>query len=141
MSGAVKAILKQFCQAAAASDPKLKIFCALVDERPEEVTDFKVTLKGTTAEVMASNNDQPQAWQMACPIADGGSIVFISPDMRHIVRLDQFPAPDLPDGRWSEAIVMGSINARKEALDPENVAAFNKLLDASDPSAGSGPSI
>lgn len=48
-------ILKQFCQAAAASDPKLKILCVLVDERPEEVTDFK---RSVPAEVFASSNDR-----------------------------------------------------------------------------------
>ncbi len=43
----------------------------------------------------SSGNDQPQAWQLACPVADsgadgaGGSIIFISPDMRRLVRLDQ----------------------------------------------------
>ncbi len=43
----------------------------------------------------SAGNDQPKAWQLACPVADsgadgaGGSIVFISPDMRRIVRLDQ----------------------------------------------------
>jgi outer membrane protein assembly factor BamB len=44
----------------------------------------------------SSGNEQPQPWQLACPIADagksgggGGSIIFISPDMRRLVRLDQ----------------------------------------------------
>jgi outer membrane protein assembly factor BamB len=43
----------------------------------------------------SANSDQPLAWQLACPIADsgpdgaGGSIIFISPDMRRLIRLDQ----------------------------------------------------
>jgi transcription termination factor Rho len=49
-------ILKQFCLAAAAADPALKVFCMLVDERPEEVTDFR---RSVTAEFFASSNDRP----------------------------------------------------------------------------------
>ncbi|HAH07598.1 MAG TPA: transcription termination factor Rho [Elusimicrobia bacterium] len=49
-------ILKQFCLAAAATDPNLKVYCMLVDERPEEVTDFRRSVK---AEIFASSNDRP----------------------------------------------------------------------------------
>ena len=48
--------LKNICQALAKSDPSLKLYCLLVDERPEEVTDFK---RSVTAEVHASSNDRP----------------------------------------------------------------------------------
>ncbi|MEK9145470.1 MAG: transcription termination factor Rho [Elusimicrobiota bacterium] len=48
--------LKQFCLAAAATDPALKVYCVLVDERPEEVTDFR---RSVTAEMFASSNDRP----------------------------------------------------------------------------------
>lgn len=47
--------LKVLCQALAKSDPTLKIYCLLIDERPEEVTDFK---RSVTAEVHASSNDR-----------------------------------------------------------------------------------
>jgi len=47
--------LKQICQALAKSEPSLKLFCLLVDERPEEVTDFK---RSVTAEVHASSSDR-----------------------------------------------------------------------------------
>jgi transcription termination factor Rho len=47
--------LKNICQALAKSDPALKLYCLLVDERPEEVTDFK---RSVTAEVHASSNDR-----------------------------------------------------------------------------------
>ncbi|MHB2027130.1 MAG: transcription termination factor Rho [Elusimicrobiota bacterium] len=47
--------LKQISNALAASEPSVKQFCLLIDERPEEVTDFK---RSVPAEVMASSSDQ-----------------------------------------------------------------------------------
>jgi len=47
--------LKHICRAVAASRPDVKLYCLLVDERPEEVTDFK---RSVTAEVHASSSDQ-----------------------------------------------------------------------------------
>ena len=47
--------LKHICQAAAKSCPELKLYCLLIDERPEEVTDFK---RRVPAEVRASSSDQ-----------------------------------------------------------------------------------
>ena len=49
-------ILKQFCLAAAAGHPAMKVYCVLVDERPEEVTDFR---RSVSAEIFASSNDRP----------------------------------------------------------------------------------
>jgi transcription termination factor Rho len=49
-------ILKNICQALAKSEPALRLYCLLIDERPEEVTDFK---RSVTAEVHASSNDRP----------------------------------------------------------------------------------
>ena len=48
--------LKTICQAMAKSDPTLKLYTLLIDERPEEVTDFKRSVPG---EVFASSNDRP----------------------------------------------------------------------------------
>ncbi|NTV30225.1 MAG: transcription termination factor Rho, partial [Candidatus Omnitrophica bacterium] len=48
-------ILKHICQAVAKACPQVKLYCLLVDERPEEVTDFK---RSVTAEVYASSIDQ-----------------------------------------------------------------------------------
>jgi transcription termination factor Rho len=47
--------LKNICISLAKIDPTLKIYCLLVDERPEEVTDFK---RSVTAEVHASPSDR-----------------------------------------------------------------------------------
>jgi transcription termination factor Rho len=47
--------LKQISNAVAAVDPKTRQYCLLIDERPEEVTDFK---RSVPAEVWASSSDQ-----------------------------------------------------------------------------------
>ncbi len=47
--------LKHLCQAVAKSCPAVKLYCLLVDERPEEVTDFE---RGVPAEVRSSSSDQ-----------------------------------------------------------------------------------
>ena len=48
-------LLKHLCQAVAAACPEIKLYALLVDERPEEVTDFK---RGVTAEVRSSSSDE-----------------------------------------------------------------------------------
>jgi transcription termination factor Rho len=47
--------LKHICQAVAKSNPKVKLYCLLIDERPEEVTDFRRVIPG---EVRYSSSDQ-----------------------------------------------------------------------------------
>ena len=47
--------LKHLCQSVTASYPGVKLYCLLVDERPEEVTDFK---RGVTAPVLSSSSDE-----------------------------------------------------------------------------------
>jgi transcription termination factor Rho len=48
--------LRTICQALGKCDPTLKLYSLLVDERPEEVTDFRRNVPG---EVHASSNDRP----------------------------------------------------------------------------------
>lgn len=47
--------LKHICQAVAKSRPEVKLYCLLVDERPEEVTDFR---RSVPAEVRWSSSDE-----------------------------------------------------------------------------------
>ncbi len=47
--------LKHICQAIAKSVPEVKLYCLLIDERPEEVTDFK---RSVPAEVRSSSSDE-----------------------------------------------------------------------------------
>ncbi len=48
-------LLKHLCQAVAVSCPTVKLYALLVDERPEEVTDFK---RQVTASVWSSSSDE-----------------------------------------------------------------------------------
>ncbi len=52
-------LLQQIANAIAVNNPECKVVILLVDERPEEVTDFR--RKCINAEVVASNNDQEVA--------------------------------------------------------------------------------
>src|SRR5687768_14423666 len=54
-------LLQKIAKAVLKNHPEVAVLLLLVDERPEEVTDFKSVLKGSTAEIHASNNDQPWA--------------------------------------------------------------------------------
>ncbi|MGE0827372.1 MAG: transcription termination factor Rho [Candidatus Binatia bacterium] len=47
--------LKDICNGVSVGAPNAKLYCLLVDERPEEVTDFRRSVK---AEVFASSNDR-----------------------------------------------------------------------------------
>jgi transcription termination factor Rho len=51
-------LLQQIAKAVIANHPEVAIIILLVDERPEEVTDFRMTL-GKSAEIAASTNDNP----------------------------------------------------------------------------------
>jgi transcription termination factor Rho len=48
-------ILKHICQAVGEAYPKIKLYALLIDERPEEVTDFK---RSVPAQVHASSSDE-----------------------------------------------------------------------------------
>ena len=58
--------LKHICKAVAKSCPKIKLYCLLIDERPEEVTEFKRCVPG---EVRYSSSDQSYDQHVA--VADG----------------------------------------------------------------------
>jgi len=75
--------LKQISNSVAAFDDKIKQYCLLIDERPEEVTDFQRSVK---AEVVASSSDQAyekhvamaeNLMKKAVEEASGGADVFL----------------------------------------------------------------
>ncbi|MCA9396275.1 MAG: transcription termination factor Rho [Candidatus Omnitrophica bacterium] len=51
-------ILKHICESVAKSHPAIKLYCLLIDERPEEVTDFR---RSVAAEVHWSSTDETYA--------------------------------------------------------------------------------
>jgi transcription termination factor Rho len=54
-------LLQQIAKAVLTNHQEVHVIVLLVDERPEEVTDFRMTLAKTGAEVVASSNDNPYA--------------------------------------------------------------------------------
>lgn len=75
--------LKHICQAITKAHPEAKVYCLLVDERPEEVTDFK---RSVEAEVFGSSSDQEyehhvqianEVMKKACDEADAGKDVVV----------------------------------------------------------------
>jgi transcription termination factor Rho len=52
-------ILQKIAQAVHKNSPETAIIILLVDERPEEATDFRMMVKGSPIKVIASTNDQP----------------------------------------------------------------------------------
>jgi transcription termination factor Rho len=75
--------LKHICKALTAADPELRVYCLLVDERPEEVTDFQ---RSVTAQVRFSSSDQPyenhirvarELMKQAVEEADSGKDVMV----------------------------------------------------------------
>jgi len=51
-------LLKEIAQAIIANHPECVLIVLLIDERPEEVTDMKRTVKGSSAEVISSTFDE-----------------------------------------------------------------------------------
>src|SRR5690606_36073095 len=52
-------VMKQIARAIETNNPEVHLFVLLVDERPEEVTDFRRWLKNETSTVVASTFDRP----------------------------------------------------------------------------------
>ena len=78
--------LKKISNAVHAVDPKVKQYCLLIDERPEEVTDFK---RSVPAEVCASSSDQ--AYERHVVVAEGlmrGAIEAASQGVDVLILLD-----------------------------------------------------
>jgi transcription termination factor Rho len=57
-------ILKHIARAVMANHPDIKVFVLLVDERPEEVTDFRRSLPGATVLYSSADEDSPNHLRM-----------------------------------------------------------------------------
>jgi transcription termination factor Rho len=106
-------MLKHICQAVGEAYPKIKLYALLIDERPEEVTDFK---RGVPADVHASSSDESYAehvkvadnlLDIACKEAGEGHDVMIVIDS--LTRLSRvYNAGQKSSGRT----MTGGIDAR-----------------------------
>jgi transcription termination factor Rho len=92
--------LKHIVQAAAKAEPAMKIYCLLINERPEEVTDFK---RSVTAEVRASSSDE--SYENHVRVADdlmkqavreaggGGNVMIVIDSLTRLARVHNARRP------------------------------------------------
>ncbi len=105
--------LKHICQAVAKSHPDVKVYCLLVDERPEEVTDFK---RRVTAEVRSSSSDESydhhievadrlmrQAYREA---GEGANVMVVIDSLTRLARVHN------AESRSSGRTLSGGVDAR-----------------------------
>lgn len=92
--------LKHICQAVAKSQPTMNIYCLLVNERPEEVTDFK---RSVPAEVRASSLDETYEHhievanqlmrQVVREAAAGGQVLVVIDSLTRLARVHNAKQP------------------------------------------------
>jgi transcription termination factor Rho len=86
--------LKHICQAVAKCHPEVRLYCLLVDERPEEVTDFR---RSVSAEVHSSSSDESYEHhvqiadtlmrQVYREVADGANVVCVIDSLTRLARV------------------------------------------------------
>ena len=105
--------LKHICQAVAKSCPKIKLYCLLIDERPEEVTEFKRTIPG---EIHYSSSDQSYEHhieiadklmrQAFVEVAAGGDVMIVIDSLTRLARVHNAQT------RSSGRTISGGVDAR-----------------------------
>jgi transcription termination factor Rho len=98
-------LLKKIAKAVMANEPDVKVIVLLVDERPEEVTDFRESVTG--AEVVASTFDElPQNHVRVAEfvhersrriVEDGGHVMILLDSITRLARANNLVTP--PTGR------------------------------------------
>ncbi|MDD4888440.1 MAG: transcription termination factor Rho [Phycisphaerae bacterium] len=99
-------ILRDFVKAVRAEDPDLRVVALLIDERPEEVTEFR---RQTQAEVLASSMDQMAAEHTAlaslvhdhvrCELECGRNVVVVIDSLTRMARAYNVHGPRDREGR------------------------------------------
>ena len=105
--------LKHICQAVARGTPQIKLYCLLIDERPEEVTEFKRTIPG---EVHYSSSDQSYENHIAIAdklmnqayveVAAGGNVMVVIDSLTRFARVHNAQT------RSSGRTISGGVDAR-----------------------------
>ncbi|MDO5044396.1 MAG: transcription termination factor Rho [Coriobacteriia bacterium] len=93
-------ILKKIAESIAANNPEVHLMCLLVDERPEEVTDMRRSIKG---EVIASTFDMPSDQHIAVSelvierakrlVESGGDVVILLDSITRLARAYNLAQP------------------------------------------------
>ena len=105
--------LKHICQAVSKGTPQIKLYCLLIDERPEEVTDFKRTIPG---EVHYSSTDESYEHhieiadklmrQAFVEVAAGGNVMIVIDSLTRLARVHNAQT------RSSGRTISGGVDAR-----------------------------
>ncbi len=98
-------LLKKVANAVITNEPDIKVIVLLVDERPEEVTDFRESVSGV--EVVASTFDEPPANHIRVAefvherarriVEDGGHVMILLDSITRLARANNLVTP--PTGR------------------------------------------
>ena len=93
-------LLNHICQAVAKSRPEMKRYCLLIDERPEEVTDFR---RNISAEVRWSSSDQPYDHHVATAnelmkqvyreVSEGENVMVLIDSLTRLARVHNAERP------------------------------------------------
>jgi transcription termination factor Rho len=98
-------LLKVIANAVITNEPDIKVIVLLIDERPEEVTDFRESVTGV--EVIASTFDEPPANHIRVAefvherarriVEDGGHVMILLDSITRLARANNLVTP--PTGR------------------------------------------
>ncbi len=98
-------LLKKIANAVVANEPDIKVIVLLVDERPEEVTDFRESVQGV--EVVASTFDEPPSNHIRVAefvherarriVEDSGHVMILLDSITRLARANNLVTP--PTGR------------------------------------------
>src|SRR5690554_2123242 len=98
-------LLKKIANAVVANEPDIKVIVLLIDERPEEVTDFRESVQGV--EVVASTFDEPPTNHIRVAefvherarriVEDSGHVMILLDSITRLARANNLVTP--PTGR------------------------------------------
>jgi transcription termination factor Rho len=105
--------LKHICHAVAKARPEIKSYCLLIDERPEEVTDFR---RSVPAEVRWSSSDEAYDHHIATAdtlmkqvykeAGEGANVMVVIDSLTRLARVHN------AEGRSSGRTLSGGVDAR-----------------------------
>ncbi|NIB40654.1 transcription termination factor Rho [Pseudomaricurvus alkylphenolicus] len=121
-------LLKQVCQAVGNAYPEIKLYALLIDERPEEVTDFK---RSVPAQVHASSSDESyeqhvrvanELLDAACRVAgEGHNVMIVIDSLTRLSRVHN------AERKSSGRTLSGGVDARALEIPRKLFGAARKI--------------
>ncbi|MGR6873536.1 transcription termination factor Rho [Pseudomonas sp. HK3] len=121
-------ILKHICQAVGKAYPDIKLYALLIDERPEEVTDFK---RSVPADVHASSSDESYAHHIRVAdnlldiarkeAGEGHDVMIVIDSLTRLARVHN------AGGRSSGRTMSGGVDARAMEIPRKLFGAARKI--------------